>query len=502
MSISIFPSLEHIALVKVSVELWKEENSVEMVNRYFRHWKMKNCLMRAEKPPSAWKWLNTKLTEKSHRLPIPSTLKSKMENMIRVVGIQIFKWIIFHDKLNEARKSAHLIEKLCWTWEGAIDKKRTAETLVTDERLSVATRYSFACVYCLEEAIFSLWRKLKGKKSPKLDTDLVSFWYHKIRGTLNRYKEGLGSPNDYYFYALINAAVSGNAIATEYLARKLISLKMEESVVLLTQHMATRYCNAYPYNYTLTSRRLFDFYLQRKISFKDYFSEVVRVLLCSLSVGQREQLVRSFSTSVLVSLTDWRSHRVLREVWCYACTASSSLAEADFNTLLCMIILNMEEMECYEANYYKCMFLFLWTESPERYRRYVLKNSRHVIEALAYLRDSDKWQIFELVLESATDVEKVSMVGNSRVSGERSVFEDLILSRKYELCRHIFGLFLSSRATFIRFREESQQFCLHAKRVMLRILEGLVDDYNLHESFILKKEGEPVSKRTRTRRVT
>ncbi|XP_055925874.1 uncharacterized protein LOC129957545 [Argiope bruennichi] len=208
---------------------------------------------------------------------VPQTMKHELFSLMKSVSREIIKWLDLHENylgpcnLNEMEN----LEHLCWTALGSIDYPDTAATLIRLEKLHLTQRYKLACLYCLEEDIRELWRKMpeKSKKS-YYDADpanlkqpyLVIVWTFILKGKEKkclRYfaEKGKFHPSINHF-GFESAATCGYRTATQYFYEKLTFEEREKVLMKTAMSVASRRSNDY-YFYMEERQQLGDvlFYL-------------------------------------------------------------------------------------------------------------------------------------------------------------------------------------------------------------------------------------------------
>ncbi|GBM14348.1 hypothetical protein AVEN_55341-1 [Araneus ventricosus] len=151
MNYTLMPSLEHIALVKVATTLWNQDDIRALIEKFYSE------IVSGRRIREKWQVIEDKVVEKLPQLSQPEPLKSEILGFIKPIGSQILKWLEYHIKNCQLHMK---LPNLCWTPEGTVDKKKTAEVLSKDENLDITRRYELACIYCLEDDIPELWNKI------------------------------------------------------------------------------------------------------------------------------------------------------------------------------------------------------------------------------------------------------------------------------------------------------------------------------------------------------
>ena len=124
MNFTLMPSLEYFALAKVAILLWNEKG-IRI------HFIQKNPVTVSGIPilrnhrRKEWQKIEEKVIENASQLLLPEFLKQKMINFIYPIGVQILNWVEYHNE--NPYFGIDLPDEFCWTPQGTIDLKRTAE---------------------------------------------------------------------------------------------------------------------------------------------------------------------------------------------------------------------------------------------------------------------------------------------------------------------------------------------------------------------------------------
>lgn len=280
------PSLEHIALVKIVVSLWNQNDVMTlMVNL-----RSPLCIRDEE-----WQKIEDRVIEKVPQLLLPELLKETLISFVKPIGLQIFKWMQHVCKVFDLH--VDLVAVLCWTSQGTIDRKKTAEVLITYENLDILKRFIFASIYCLEDSILELWKKmpqnlrasiLKGEYLGTRKQNLVYFWAHSIQKGCILYKSIELFSHHFFFES---SATAKNRAATEYFLRNLTPREREKSLVR-------------------TAKRMSD-------------ADVLYFLLLQMDTEQQTEALKCIPYKILLLFLDWPYQAFFTEttksVWEFLC---------------------------------------------------------------------------------------------------------------------------------------------------------------------------------------
>lgn len=210
------PSLEHIALVKVVISLWNQNDVRAQITKL----SSSDLYLSAE-----WVKIEDRVMGKVSQLSLPHVLKEKMLGFVKPIGLQILGLMVYHCKIFCLYVS--LPDELYWTPHGTVDRKKTAKVLVRDENLDISTRYKLACIYCLEDDIIHLWKSLPDEfKNCVWDKfPIINFW------TLNMKRMGLVNTHVNCKVEFLHSVRWFNKVAAEYFLQKLTPREREESLI-------------------------------------------------------------------------------------------------------------------------------------------------------------------------------------------------------------------------------------------------------------------------------
>lgn len=281
-------SLKDIALRKTVTLFWMPVHSYKL--RCFQDYK------------NMWPKIEEKIKENVHHVNLPRTVEEQVIAHLHPIGFQILKWIKFHE--SELPSSHILPTQFCWTQQGTIDLKRTAEIIVTNQEISADLRFGIASTYCLEDSILTLWNEMSESEHEQVCqcSDLnqmftiKAYWMHIITGDVNRItlfiRERTG-PNriSLEHTAFMTAASTANRVATEYFWNKISpEIRSIGLLVTLAQKIAERCVN-----------------IDVPISFLSdhYYPDVYLYLMSHMSAKEQIQTVKRCPHGAVLCLRDW-----------------------------------------------------------------------------------------------------------------------------------------------------------------------------------------------------
>ncbi|XP_055925355.1 uncharacterized protein LOC129957251 [Argiope bruennichi] len=237
-------------------------------------------------------------------VPLPPSMKHELFSLMKSVSREIIKWLDLHEdylgpcNLNEMENLKHL----CWTSLGSVDYRETVAALIRHEKLDLTQRYKLACLYCLEEDIRELWRKMPEKskksyydvKSAILEQpDLAVIWTFIIKGEVKkilRYlkENGKFSPSINHL-GFECSAILGYRTAAQYFYEKLKSEEKEELLIKTSMSVAMQRSKDYY------------FYMEERQESGD----VLFYLMSVMQLYEQKILFSHFPCETLKCVLDW-----------------------------------------------------------------------------------------------------------------------------------------------------------------------------------------------------
>ncbi|XP_055925881.1 uncharacterized protein LOC129957550 isoform X2 [Argiope bruennichi] len=239
-------------------------------------------------------------------VPLPPSMKHELFSLMKSVSREIIKWLELHecylDPYNLNVCEMENLEHLCWTSLGSVDYRETAVALIRHKKLGMTQRYKLACLYCLEEDIIELWRKMPEKSRKSYydadpanlkQPDLVIIWTFILEGEVDNFlrylaERGIFRPSMNHL-AFECAATRGYRTAAQYFYEKLTFDEREDLLLNTAISVAGRRSNDYY------------FYMDERQQFGD-------VLCYLMSVMQPEQLrtlISRHPCETLKCVLDW-----------------------------------------------------------------------------------------------------------------------------------------------------------------------------------------------------
>lgn len=451
------PSTEKQELVKKAIELWNQDDIRDLIKKFY-------FLLFDGNKQKEWQKIEDKVAEKVSQLVLTESLKEKILGFIKPIGLQIIKWRKYHEDFLSARKFIrNSINKIYWTPEGTIDKKKTAQELVKDEGLDVVQLYKLACIYCLEDEIKELWEQVpkrtqeyiynKGQPSFANEHGLVVFWTYELKGELaklndlmeeikiiedneveyigdNKVTEGI------YQLAFGYAARRGNKAAVEYFLQKLTPKERKECLVKFAGVTAKLRC--------ISMQRNLRSYFP-----KEYNTEVLCFLLAQMSEEEQVEVFKSYSSEVLECLLDWPYQDFFIET---AQRMWGVLPEKDCDYLLRIVINKV--LNNYKDYNYQELFRKFWHESPIANRKYVIDKFISGGTLLSKLLKVEDKENISLVLKDVTAAEKEKLI--SCYEGQ-NICASLSYNNKWDLLKFFIGECIISQEVMTKFKEEFKE---------------------------------------------
>ena len=472
------PPLEHIALVKVATVLWNHRDIRALILEFLNSplfLQLERCtdrrttsLPRREK----WQTIEDKVIEKLPQLMIPVSLKEKLLGYIQAVGLQILKWMEYHLRYIQLNLNICLDVKLpnefCWTSQGTIDQKKTAEVLIKDEQLDITTRYKLACMYCLEDDIPELWNVLLQSKEESicneedsdktLKEDLAVFGGFYVQGKISKIEDAVNddvvrSNALTYFDFSIYSISKGNRVAFEHFLKNLKPSKQ----FLIEITMKLLHANPDIYSKILEPP-------------KEYYTEIFCLFFSQMNNEQQIKVFENHSRFILVSLLDWPWQGLLIET---AGHLKNFLSEKDYY-FVCAIMLYKVKLGFKDYDYHK-MFQDFWQQIPHAHKRGIVNND-NFLKILCYLFQMQDKEITRSIIQDVPSAVKEKLLLSDMI---RSRFEHMIAANEWEYVQFFFRECLSSRGEKTIF-----------KQVFKKCIRKRVDKCPEGTTFVIARRGK------------
>lgn len=441
------PSLKHIALVQVAAILWNEHD----VNKHLvREFSCSLCISESNFFPyphylckryDEWKMIEDSVIDKVSELTIPASLKEKLSCYIQPIGIQILRWIDYHFRF--CGFDFGLLNNLCWTPNGTLDKKKTAEVLIRDEAIDITVRYRLACAYCLEDAIPELfYRKIDNHKIfyytgsilSKFERELLMFWKQYMEKNFSRCTIIRKSNNIYFSdsYMLQCATEAGNIAATKYFLQKLIKQECSLDEVLMNAAISAA---------KKSHKSVLDF----NDSPQEYYSEFFCFILSQISNEQQVQLFEICPVEALQCLLDWPWQKI------FVKTVSLLFNFLPDSYAVLKTITHKLDIGYKDYNYQK-IFQDVWQLIPHAQKLYIINdNCPIVLNSLLKVKDHE---IIKFIFLDINLTERKEFIFSSM---GQLFCEYLIYSEEWDLLKFFVPLCISSKDEMLKFQKKFQK---------------------------------------------
>lgn len=402
MNYSLKPSLQHITLVKVVAALWNQEDVRGLIKSS------------VSIPSLSMPKIEDIVEDKLQQLLIPQLLKLKAISYIKPIGLQIFNWLQYHS--SDLYLLVQLPAEFSWTAQGTINRKTTAEMLITDENIDLCTRYKLACINCLEDGIKNLWNIMpeyhrkyflnQGSLNMNSQRNEVYFWSLKMN------QEML-----YVSYKTLfeTSALDGNKVATTYFLNKLTPREREQSLV----KVANRVTN----------------------------SEILIYLLSQLKEEQQIEVFKNNSSIVVQSFTHWPFQNLFIAIiesgmWKF-------LSKDVFHELLQFLIQKIcDDDQDWD---YKKLFMEFWPESPFALNKFDTDEFNNKgLESLLYHIDQNYTEIVKFTLKDVSLTVKKKLI---YCNWMQFTIQTLILDEKWNILELFLRECLPSEDEMVKFKE-------------------------------------------------
>ncbi|XP_055924850.1 uncharacterized protein LOC129956881 isoform X1 [Argiope bruennichi] len=243
-------------------------------------------------------------------LSLPESMREPLGNLLNPIFMEIYKWWKYHEFFLRSKHSIfdcpEYLKYLHWTHMGTVNYRKTAESMIRDEKLDINRRFKLACLYCLDEDIQNIWQKMSplnkkcfynnGQFPPCNDTgEIIIFWTCILKGRVDKLKSYLvgwvGHYSSIYQQAFELFAKNGYETATQYFFEKLTCEEKDASLVRTAEYVAEHVND----------------------SFHPY-TEVFYYLLTKMNTEQFQNVLEKSSCAILRSFMDWPRQDAFPEV--------------------------------------------------------------------------------------------------------------------------------------------------------------------------------------------
>lgn len=191
-------NLQRMAKQSYAVSLWETADTRKKMKEYFyKHNRVKT--------EDEWQNIMKSVIKLLDPTTLPLLLYTEMIYIVREIGLKIFDWF---NSLNcmslfseVDRKSVydHYFQKIYWTYYGTINGLKILRSWMDTPNVDPFVVYSMSCMYCLEDELPRLWRKIP----------------LKLRQQIRRYKNQFYQKYGYYIVAYWLASHNEDSFALD-----------------------------------------------------------------------------------------------------------------------------------------------------------------------------------------------------------------------------------------------------------------------------------------------
>ncbi|GFS31001.1 uncharacterized protein TNIN_443922 [Trichonephila inaurata madagascariensis] len=268
---------------------------------------------------------------------LPPPLQTKLFTVVRILTFEIDNWVKDHSGFFPF--CSEFQGSLQWKSRGKIDRKKTAEVLVSNEALQRPYRYKLACLYDMDSESHSLWDTMSSSEKKKLWTKnkQLPYWF-----------------------------------VNDFLHSETPPEADKEQTPLFHRKTFSEF---------FLSRKLK--YLSNSIFWKTMDFEDLLLCLSETDASTREDVFKNCALHLLEYFLDWPLQNEFVDVadllWSY-------LSEHNFRELLELILGRM--MVGWMDYDYASLLRDFWSHSPAHYREFIKQDSIYESLVLAMNHDS------------------------------------------------------------------------------------------------------------------
>ncbi|GBN02428.1 hypothetical protein AVEN_152305-1, partial [Araneus ventricosus] len=365
-----------------------------------------------------------KVEDNVRKFELPPLLKEQIKYLVKPIHTEMRNWKKFHEEyLKNSYINTFCNNKgLCWTNLGTVDYQKTAEKLISCEMLDIVKRYRLACLYCLEDYIPVLWKKLpeKSKRSFMKKKYLLLYirnpklefcWPYILKGEETKLDNMLdrqsGNLKTFNQIAFEYSAYIGNKAATEYFFRKLTYGEREASLYRATTAVLTR---------QLKREFVGDNFPPEKRSDTSFY------LLSQINPEQQMEIFKRHPCSVLMCLLDWPWQHlfldIAEHIW-------NCLTPYNYFYLLLNISRRIKIGYCLTK-----LFQEFFLHGDDDFKKCFVDQECHSASILRDFFDNQEMESIKVIFRNVYSVERKRLVSSESVF---KLFYNSILNGKWHL---------------------------------------------------------------------
>ncbi|GBM15938.1 hypothetical protein AVEN_270607-1 [Araneus ventricosus] len=323
-----FPSLSHMALTKVAIELYNRVG-IKSLLIFSSEIQFGNLTI-------IEKGSQEKCDEKYKRaketiLLIPTNLRERVFEVVQYIHDEVRTWKSDHSATFGLSDYFYLT--FYWRCDGTINRTKTAQEIIWNEKIHIRKRFEIACIYCLVHDVTFLWAKLEA--------------YAKLR----IFKRSQNSVVLFWIRWLNNGALySWDQYAQNYLSPPFMFTRLGSRI-----RFSSFFCELRPEHRQ-------KFYRFLDLSDADDF----RFCLYQATKKEQEVIMKMYPVKVLRCYLDWPLQseflEVAEKMWNY-------LKYSHFGLVLELLMAMM-----YRKDFdYKDLLIKFWHQSPNHFQEYARK---------------------------------------------------------------------------------------------------------------------------------
>ncbi|XP_065208936.1 uncharacterized protein LOC135837553 [Planococcus citri] len=438
-------------------------------------------------------------------VPVPSRIRSQIDEKISAFGKELIHWKGFHcDGFKYFETFSKCIKHMVLDFSGTIDNKATAMNILNSGEFGDVENYTMACLYCLEDQVRRFWPSVANEslvdENPRRDgnywRDRCNLYYWN--GVMKSEENSIDRPSERFRERWIEFASRGeDRAAFEQFYRMLPAHEtLEETIFYLEGHECRAAIRTLP---TLN-----------RVQVEEVFEGKAHATFAILAMDGDQRFLQfarqSWTLARHLILADkWRFVSVVYVLWIIAFfpddfTDRSYTRCNEVNELLMEIWSDAsDELKSAVSKKYIHNFLdqdFEVFKMSSVYRRYSYGHDmKFIIDMLKMSRDVDKvslwrrnWQGFAL-RSKASDFQQLMSLCLENNEDEIECYKKSVLGLPYLACIMIRnGLYSDLKDHLYFYSEDARHFQLLGKQWLEAYLDIILlhndDDFAKFEWFV------------------